>query len=111
MHYRVTVRCGAREGRGTTENLSERGAMLSVDMDPPLGSTDVVDVTITLPDGTDVRARGRVRWASSVLPGVVGVEFDEPVDEELASHVQESLAERFDSALKASTDPSRPSAR
>ena len=59
--------------------------MLSVEIDPPLGAGDVVQLAITLPDGAVVVVGGRVRWASSVLPGMVGVEFDPPMINRVAS--------------------------
>ncbi|MFV8754141.1 PilZ domain-containing protein [Nannocystaceae bacterium ST9] len=98
VHYRVAVHHAGREARGTTENFSERGAMLSVDISPPLGAGDVVSLGVTLADGTLVDVVGRVRWVSSVLPGMVGVEFDLPMPVALAEHIQQMLAARFPAA-------------
>ncbi len=91
VHYRVAVSHCGREARGTTENVSERGAMLSVDMTPSLCAGDAVQLGLTLPDGSSISASGRVRWVSSVLPGMVGVEFDLPMPVALVDHIEQML--------------------
>jgi hypothetical protein len=98
VHYRVAVRHAGRDARGMTENLSERGTMLSVDIDPPLGPGDVITLDIGLPSGSQVSVGAHVRWVSSVLPGMVGVEFDAPIPVALAEHIQQMLAECFRAA-------------
>jgi hypothetical protein len=97
VHYRVAVRLASRTGeaRGTTENLSDCGTMLSVEIDPPLSAGDLVQLAISLPGGPVVSVGGLVRWVSSVLPGMVGVEFELPMPVALVEHVEQMLAERF----------------
>lgn len=69
--------------------------MLSVEIEPPLIAGDVVQLEISLPDGSVVAVGGLVRWVSSVLPGMVGVEFELPMPAALVEHVERMLAERF----------------
>jgi len=95
VHYRVAVRHAGREARGTTENLSERGAMLSVEIDPPLAAGDPLALALSLPDGTVIGFGGRVCWVSSVLPGMAGIEFDLPMPEVLVGHIRELLEGRL----------------
>lgn len=76
-----------------TENLSERGAMLSVDIDPPLAAGDELELALELPGNGVVTIQARVRWTSTVLPGMTGVEFIPPVLPELLAHVAQILAE------------------
>lgn len=98
VHYRVAVRHAGREARGITENLSERGTMLSVEIHPPLGPGDVITLDMSLPNGSQVSVGAHVRWVSSVLPGMVGVEFDAPMPTALAEHIEHMLAECFPAA-------------
>jgi hypothetical protein len=93
-HYRLTVRYAGLEGRGNTENLSERGAMLSVDMDPPLSAGDEFELVLELPQRGPLTIPVTVRWVSAVLPGMIGVEFDPPVNPELLAHIASLVAER-----------------
>jgi len=86
VHYRLLVRHQGREGRGSTENLSERGAMLSVDIDPALSASDELELELELPQVGSLTVRATVRWASAVLPGMIGVEFDAPIQAELLAH-------------------------
>ena len=51
VNYRLIVRHAGFEGRGNTENLSERGAMLSVDIDPALNAGDMLELDLELPQG------------------------------------------------------------
>ena len=87
VHYRLILRRAGIEGRGTTENLSERGAMLSVDIDPPLAAGETCEIDLELPSAGLVTVRATVRWASAVLPGMVGVEFGMGVPPELVAHL------------------------
>jgi hypothetical protein len=98
VHHRVAVRIGGREARGVTENLSERGTMLSVEIEPPLVTGDVVRLAISLPDGATMNVGGVVRWVSTVLPGMVGVEFEPPIPAALAEYVERMLADLFPKA-------------
>lgn len=69
--------------------------MLSVELDPPLVSGDVVRLEFMLPEGATLDAPGRVRWVSSVLPGMIGVEFDVPMPTALRKHVEALLAAQY----------------
>ena len=44
-------------------------------------------VELELPEVGPIELRARVRWTSSVLPGMTGVEFTPPVAPELLGHV------------------------
>lgn len=92
VHYRLTLRNDQREGGGSTENVSERGAMLSTDIDPPLSSGEAIEVEFDLPERGKVKVDASVVWTSTVLPGMVGIEFTPPIPEALASHIQRLLA-------------------
>ncbi len=94
VHYRLIVRHAGLEGRGHTENLSERGAMISVDMDPPLSPGDPLQLDLELPQIGPITVAAIVRWASTVLPGMTGVEFDPPILPELIAHVAMLIAQR-----------------
>jgi hypothetical protein len=93
VQYRLIVRRAgidpARrgEGLGMTENLSERGCMLSVDIDPPLQPGDLVKLELELPGAGPITVDALVRWTSSVLPGMAGVEFNQPTAPELLGHL------------------------
>ncbi len=60
---------------GQTENLTLGGAMVTLAAEPDIGSGTPVDATLDLPSGRSIALRGRVAWVSSVLPGLVGIEF------------------------------------
>ena len=92
MHYRVILHRDTNAGRGATENLSEYGAMLSVEINPPLEPGDVLGVELHLPGGA-VQLRARVKWASTVLPGMVGVQFEQPLAPEYLVHYAELISE------------------
>jgi hypothetical protein len=96
VHYRLSLRRGTREGRGTTENLSERGAMVSVEIDPPLSAGDDIDLEIDLPEQGRVSVPAKVRWASTVLPGMTGVEFTLPVAPQLLAHIAQLVSARVE---------------
>jgi hypothetical protein len=66
--------------------------MMSVELTPAPVSGDTLVLGFTLPDGTRLDASGRVRWASAVLPGMIGVEFDVPMPPALRRHIEELLA-------------------
>jgi hypothetical protein len=70
--YRLVIRHAGLEGRGTTENFSDRGAMLSVDIDPPLAPGDLIEIDLELPEHGWITIAARVRWTSTVLPGMTG---------------------------------------
>jgi len=96
VHYRLIVRDGSREGRGSTENVSERGAMISIDLDPPLRAGGEITLDVELPERGFVQIPARVRWISSVLPGMAGIEFLPPVNSELVAHIAQLLNQRID---------------
>lgn len=98
MHYRLVIRHAGVEGHGTTENLSDRGAMLSIDIDPPLTPGDLVELDLDLPGLGLITVGARVRWTSSVLPGMTGVEFTPPVLPELLGHVAQLVHASLDQA-------------
>ena len=98
MHYRLVVHHAGVEGHGSTENLSDLGAMVSVDIDPPLSAGAEIRVDIDIPTLGFTRIPARVRWISSVLPGMAGIEFTPPVAPELLAHIAQLLADRIDQA-------------
>jgi hypothetical protein len=87
VHYRLIVRHAGLEGRGTTENLSDRGAMLSVDIESTLVPGDLIELDLDLPGLGTITVGAHVRWTSSVLPGMTGIEFTPPVLPELLGHI------------------------
>ena len=97
-HYRVIVRHAGFAGHGQTENLSERGAMLSLDLDTGLTPGDRVELEIDLPQVGRIQLTATVRWVSAVLPGINGVEFCAPVAPELLAHIASLLAAEPSSA-------------
>lgn len=98
VHYRLVIRHAGLEGHGTTENLSDRGAMLSVDIDPPLAPGDLVELDLDLPGLGLITVNARVRWTSTVLPGMTGIEFTLPVLPELLGHIAQLIHGRLDRA-------------
>lgn len=65
---------------GFAENLSVGGVFVATHQLRPVGET--VEVTIHLPDGTEVRASGEVRWvrlfnSDSDMPPGMGLRFRE----------------------------------
>lgn len=78
-----------------TENLSERGAMISVELEPPPEAGDALALELELPGVGPVALNVSVRWASAVLPGMIGIEFEQPVPPELLVHIQHLLSERM----------------
>jgi hypothetical protein len=97
VHLRLTVRHAGFEGRGHTENLSERGAMISVDIDPALVPGDLLELEFELPHVGLITVAASVRWASAVLPGMTGIEFEPPVLPELLAFLA-SLIKPLDEA-------------
>jgi hypothetical protein len=89
--YRVVVRHAGSEASGTTENLSERGAMVSVITTPPMWPSDVVEIDIELPGIGLITHAATVRWVSSVLPGMTGIELNGPILPEFLAHVARLL--------------------
>jgi hypothetical protein len=98
VHYRLVIRHAGLEGHGTTENLSDRGAMISVDIDPPLTPGDLLELDLELPGLGLITFGARVRWTSTVLPGMTGIEFTLPVLPELLGHVAQVVHMRLDQA-------------
>ena len=98
VHLRLTVRHAGFEGRGHTENLSERGAMISVDIDPALSPGDLLELELELPHIGPVTVPASVRWASAVLPGMTGVEFEPPILPELLAYIASLLGREIDEA-------------
>ena len=82
MHREISVLIDGRRFVGTTENLSVRGAMMTVpDIDPVLRRGDRVEVSFDLPGLPEpILCSAVVRWVSSVLEDMVGVEFDRQLD-------------------------------
>ena len=101
VNHRLIVRHAGFEGRGNTENLSERGAMLSVDIDPAVNAGDLLELEFELPQVGTITVGVTVRWVSAVLPGMVGVEFNPPVVPELSAHIALLVAERRIAEAKA----------
>lgn len=98
VHLRLIVRHAGFEGRGHTENLSERGAMISVDIDPALSPGDPLDLEFELPHIGPVSVPATVRWVSAVLPGMTGIEFDPPILPELAAYIASLIVRPVDEA-------------
>ena len=98
VHYRLTLRHRGVEGHGSTENLSDRGAMLSIIVDPPLAPGDDVELDLDLPGIGTLTFGAKVRWTSTVLPGMTGVEFTPPVLPELLVHISQLVSARLDEA-------------
>jgi hypothetical protein len=95
VQYRLVIRHAGLEGHGTTENLSDRGGMLSVDIDPPLAPGDLVELDLDLPGLGLITIGAHVRWTSTVLPGMTGVEFTPPVLPELLGHIAQLVDTKF----------------
>jgi hypothetical protein len=78
-----------RKLQGQTENLSLGGAMLSLKVHPPLNAGEFLSVEFSIPrreeEALIVRRSGRVSWASDVLPDLLGICFETPLDEEQGS--------------------------
>lgn len=68
--------------------------MLSVDLQPPPEPGDVLELELELPGTGPVLVNATVRWASAVLPGMLGIEYAQPVPPELLVHIQHLLSER-----------------
>ncbi|PRQ07812.1 PilZ domain protein [Enhygromyxa salina] len=98
VHYRLSLRRAGGKGRGTTENLSERGAMVSLDVDPPLVAGEMIELEIELPGYGSLAVPAKVRWASTVLPGMTGVEFTLPVSPVLLAHIAQLITTGIDEA-------------
>lgn len=83
LHCEISLRWSDGQASGETDNVSERGVMLSLGdpPEPPLARGDVVRLTFSLP-GVDAPCRvdAQVRWNSAVLPGVLGLEFVDELD-------------------------------
>lgn len=65
---------------GFAENLSAGGVFIATHLLRPVG--DLVEVCIHLPDGSEIRGHGQVRWvrvfnAESDTPPGIGVRFTE----------------------------------
>jgi hypothetical protein len=95
VQYRLVIRHAGLEGHGTTENLSESGGMLSIDIDPPLAPGDLVELDIDVPGVGPCTIGAHVRWTSTVLPGMTGVEFISPVLPELLGHIAQLVHTRL----------------
>ena len=76
LHCAIRVRFDGDEVEGSTDNVSLRGAMISVPEDTPIERGHVVEVTFELPGASGpTTCKATVRWSSMVLPGVLGLEF------------------------------------
>ena len=84
--------------KARTENLSEGGAMLSLDPEHGLRPGDQVDLELALP-ATDaggpgpIKARAVIRWASDLLPELVGIEFREALGDAVAQWLATQAAD------------------
>ncbi len=81
---------------GFAENLSAGGVFVATHQIRPVGES--VEVTVHLPDGTEIRAVGEVRWvrlynADSDLPPGVGLRFTE-LDPAANEAIERFLRER-----------------
>lgn len=92
----VTVGSDHNFYAGFAENLSAGGVFIATHKLKPVGSK--IELTINLPEGTQVKTEGEVRWVrvfnehSDTPPGM-GVKFDQLPDESLAA-IQDFLARR-----------------
>jgi hypothetical protein len=99
VHHRLIVRHAGFEGRGHTENLSERGAMISVDVEPALVPGDSLEIELELPHIGPISVPSTVRWVSAVLPGMTGIEFDPPILPELLAYIASLVRRPIDEAV------------
>jgi uncharacterized protein (TIGR02266 family) len=81
---------------GFAENLSAGGVFVATHQIRPVGES--VEVTVHLPDGTEIRAVGEVRWvrvfnADSDLPPGVGLRFRQ-LDEAANGAIERFLRQR-----------------
>lgn len=76
VHREISLRWSTHHVVGRTDNISERGVMITLPESPKLSRGEVVEVEFTLPGMTEsCKTPATVRWSSSVLPGVLGLEF------------------------------------
>ncbi|HEY8039546.1 MAG TPA: TIGR02266 family protein [Polyangiaceae bacterium] len=78
VHTAVAVGMTSRSNfyTGLTENFSESGLFVATDEALPVGSR--VDLTVDLGDGLPpLSIKGEVRWIRRVVPGGVGVRFED----------------------------------
>lgn len=67
--------------------------MVSVEIEPALVSGERIELIVDLP-GSPCTIAAIVRWTSSVLPGMTGIEFEEPVPAALTNHVRMLISGR-----------------
>lgn len=89
------VRTDSARHKALTENLSTGGAMLTVDEDHELsaGQNVVVELEVPAPIGETISLDATVRWASEMLPDLIGVEFSTPLSGALAEWLAALVAE------------------
>ena len=79
-----------RRLEGTTDNLSLSGAMVSTSPDERMDTGTRVRLTLSPPNANAVATEATVRWASGVIPGMVGLEFDTPLPPDFAAVVAQA---------------------
>lgn len=81
VHREISLRWSTHFVVGHTDNISERGVMITLSQAPSLSRGDAVEVEFTLPGmANPCKSPATVRWISSVLPGVLGLEFARPLE-------------------------------
>ncbi len=81
VHCEISLRWSTHLAIGRTDNISERGVMITLPRAPSLSRGDVVEVEFTLPGMAEsCKTPATVRWSSAVLPGVLGLEFARALD-------------------------------
>jgi len=99
LSMRWSVAIATHDAVGHTDNVSERGAMVSFDAPVDVRRGDQVEVKFTLPGvPSPCKTLATVRWTSAVLPGVLGLEFSTALDHD-ATTLLRMLAR--DDALRA----------
>lgn len=72
--------------------------MISVDMDPALVPGDPLEIELELPQIGLICVPSTVRWVSAVLPGMIGIEFDPPMQPELLAYLASLIRRPIDEA-------------
>ena len=68
--------------------------MISVDIAPALTPGDAIELDLEIPGLGAITVRASVRWTSTVLPGMTGIEFTPPVLPEFLGYIAQLLDER-----------------
>lgn len=92
-HWAIRLVWDTGYANGLTENLSQSGAMVSVEDEPPVKPGQEVTLSIQLPeDGRTFELGARVRWVSEMLPNTMGIEFDEELPRDAVGILEASVA-------------------